>query len=309
MPLLNHPCPVCGEAKREFVFVARDHHYGIPGEWNVARCTGCAMLQLDPMLSYDELLSLYPDNYYAFQENANKHGSLLERAKRFFFASLFVRDPEFRKPGRVLDSGCGTGWSLVSFKKKGWDCVGVEPNATAAKFGRSFYDVSIAVGTVLTERFPDRHFDYIRSNHSLEHDPDAGRTIAEFRRIISDDGKLLIGVPNIDSLPARWFGQYWWYLGVPVHTYQFSLHYLTTLLTEHNFTVETVRYAGNCGGLIGSLQIYLNRKNPSLISTDGFLMNTALVKVVGQLLSAILNAFKQGDAIEVVARPARNLAN
>lgn len=299
----KHACPICGGYQRETIFKTRDRHYHIAGEWNVARCTECGMVQLDPMPKADALMKLYPKDFYAFQDMSMKQRGLVARIKAFLFPSLTVRDPKFAKPGRVLDSGCGTGWSLIPFREARWDCTGVEPSVDAAKFGRETYGLDIRAGTVHSEKFPDAHFDYIRSNHSLEHDPDANETITEFRRIIREDGKLLIGVPNIDSWPARWFGLYWWYLGAPTHTYNFTLDHLTHLLANHGFAVECVRYAGNYGGVLGSIQIYLNRNDPSLVATDGPLINSMLLRLVGQGVSAVINFFKQGDAIEVVATP------
>jgi SAM-dependent methyltransferase len=300
----RHHCPVCGGTKRERLHVTRDRHYRIPGEWNVARCADCGMVQLDPMPSTEELMALYPTDFYAYSDLSAKQNGWLGALKRAAFPSLHVNDPAFKQPGKVLDSGCGTGWSLLKFKEAGWSCVGVEPSPTAAHFGRERYGLDIRSGTVHSIQFPAASFDYIRSNHSLEHDPQAEATVAEFRRLIRDDGRLLIGVPNIDSWPARWFGKYWWYLGAPVHTYNFSTTHLKRLLAKQGFEVDTVRYAGNFGGLIGSLQIYLNRNDPSRVSTDGWLVNAVPLKVLGQLMSAVLNLLRQGDSIEVVARPA-----
>ena len=222
-----HPCPVCDDTRRETIFRTRDRHFKIPGEWTVARCTGCGLVQIDPMLGTEELMPLYPDDFYAFQDLAPAERGLKAKLRRRLFPSLYVGDPPIAKPGRVLDSGCGTGWGLLQFRERGWECIGVEPSGAAARFGREHYHLDIKAGTVNSEKFPDGHFNYIRANHSLEHDPDAGATIGEFRRILQKDGKLLIGVPNIDSLPARVFGRYWWYLGTPVHTYNFTPRHLT----------------------------------------------------------------------------------
>jgi SAM-dependent methyltransferase len=250
-----------------------------------------------------ELMAFYPTDFYAYQDLSVKHRGVLAKLKRWLFPSMHVMDPKFDKPGCVLDSGCGTGWALLKFKEQGWECIGVEPGASAVKFGVDHYGLDIRVGTVNSVPLPNAHFDYIRSNHSLEHDPIPGDTIAMFRKLIKPDGRLLIGVPNIDSIPARFFGRYWWYLGAPVHTFNFSLPHLKRLLERHGFEVERVRYAANFGGVTGSLQIFLNRNDPTLVSTDGMLMNSNVAKLIGQAVSVVLNILRQGDCIEVVARP------
>jgi len=300
-----HACPVCDDVRRETVYRTRDRHFGIAGEWTVARCVGCGLVQIDPMLAVEELMPLYPSDFYAFQDQSEKEEGAIGKVKKILFPSLYVKDPVFPISGRILDSGCGMGWSLLKFKRLGWECVGVEPSEAAARFGRECYGLDIRSGTVQTEKFPDEYFNYIRSNHSLEHDPEPGATLQEFHRILRKDGRVLIGVPNIDSAPAQWFGKYWWYLGAPVHTYNFSRAHLMALVERHGFEVESVRYCGNYGGLVGSLQIFLNRNRSELTSTDGWLINSTICRVVGQAASAGLNVLHRGDAIEVIMRRRR----
>ncbi len=295
-------CPVCDDLRREQIYRTRDRHYRIPGEWNVARCVTCGLVQIAPMLTAEELLPLYPSDFYAFQNQRKNEENVNSRLKHILFPSLYVKDPEFPAPGCVLDSGCGTGWSLLKFRRLGWNCVGVEPNEVAARVGRECYGLDIKHGTVHTQAFPDESFDDIRSNHSLEHDPEPGATLHEFRRILKKNGRVLVGVPNIDSAPARWFGKYWWYLGAPVHTYNFSRRHLTKLAQRYGLVVESVRYTGNYGGIIGSLQIYLNRNDVELVSTDGWLINSMSCRVIGQAVSAFLNAIQHGDAIELILK-------
>ena len=296
-------CPICEGTGRQLIYRTRDRHYRIPGEWAVARCTGCGLVQLDPMPDADDLLALYPEGFYAYTDVAARNSGVLAKAKRLLFRSIYVHDPHFDRPGRILDSGCGTGWALLRFRELGWECVGVEPSAGAAEFGRAHYGLAVLPGTVLSVQLEAGQFDYVRSNHSLEHDPVPGQTLAEFHRLLKKEGKLLIGVPNIGSWPARWFGKYWWYLGAPVHTFNFTVPHLCRLLRQHGFEVESIRYAGNYGGLIGSAQIYLNRNRPERVSTDGWLINSVVMKVLGQGLATILNLCRQGDAIEIVAYP------
>jgi len=303
MAISQHSCPVCDETARSPLYLVPDRHYHIEGEWLVAKCAGCGLVQLDPMLSNDELGKLYPEDFYAFSDIAAKRNTSIGRLKGLLFRSLEVEDPSFSRSGRVLDSGCGSGWALREFKDKGWECRGVEPNEAAVRFGREQYGLNLDVGTVNSVNYPSGHFDYVRSNHSLEHDPDAGQTLKEFRRIIRPDGKLLIGVPNIAGAAARLFGPYWYYLGAPVHTYNFSLAHLERLLGRSGFKVESVRYCGNWGGVIGSLQVWLNRHDRNRTASEGFLVNSTVAKVVGQIVSGLLNRIGRGDCIEVVARP------
>lgn len=302
---MEHACPICDETRRQPLYRTRDRHYNIPGEWTVAKCVGCGLVQIHPMLTTEKLMSMYPTDFYAYTDQRRvdlRENGFIHKVKRALFSSLHVQDPVWTSPGRILDSGCGTGWSLLKFRSLGWECIGVEPSDAAAYRGRQLYNLDIRGGTIHTERFPEEHFKYIRSNHSLEHDPDCGATIREFHRVLRKDGRLLIGVPNIDSLPAKCFGRYWYYLGVPVHTYSFSLKHLSGLLSRYGFEIESIRYTGNYHGIIGSLQIYVNRNKPRATSQDGWLINSRSCWVIGQIVAIILNRMRCGDAVEVIAK-------
>lgn len=301
-----HECPICNDIERKLLYCTRDRHYGIEGQWNITECINCKLVQISPMLTCDELVKLYPKTFYAY--DSNRHNQYYkEMLKKFFFSTLIVKNPVFITPGKVLDYGCGTGWSLLKLRNEGWNCVGIEPNENASEIGRSKMRLDIKNGTIHTvPSFEKDSFDYIRANHSLEHDPDVFLTICEFERIIKPDGKLLIGVPNINSIPARIFGKYWWYLGAPVHTYNFSTETITKLCNRCKFEVKSVRYTGNYTGILGSLQIFLNRKNKRK-SMEGFVFNFPPFLLLFQFLAVILNWCHAGDAIEIIAEPRKKV--
>jgi SAM-dependent methyltransferase len=304
MKYSKYSCAVCGSNNLKLLYVTRDFHYGISGSWKISKCTLCELVQLNPMLSSKDLINLYPPNFYAYDINrhANSFKFLL---KKVFFGTLIVKDPLFDEPGKILDYGCGVGWALNAFKIKGWTCFGYEPNEKAANSGSKNFNLKIFTGSSykVLSKFKTNSIDYIRANHSLEHDPDVNLTLKQFKRLIKKRGKLLIGVPNYSGLTARIFGKYWWYIGAPVHTYNFSKDNLIHILNKHNFEIESIRYAGNYTGVCGSLQIYFNRKNHRKLSNEGFIINNPFLMLTGQMLAMITNFFKCGDAIEIVAKP------
>jgi SAM-dependent methyltransferase len=202
----------------------------------------------------------------------------------------------------MLDLGCGSGEFLAAWREKGWEVWGVEPSLKAAAVGREQYGLNIHGGSLLSAKLPAGHFDFIRSNHSFEHIPNPNEVMAELRRIIKPGGKLHIGVPNIDSLNGALFGKYWWYLGVPVHTFGYSVRTLAGMAEKHGFELERTQYNGDYSGVTGSLQILLNR-NSGRRSSEGALMGFLPAKLAGQWLAKGINALGRGDAIELTFHP------
>lgn len=293
-----------GSQQKEW-YLAKDRHYGIPGLYRIVRCADCSLMFLNPMYSDEELSSLYPTDYYAYQDNF-QHARWKEIVKRILCYRRGTKDPSFRAPGRVLDVGCGSGWFLREMRKAGWETDGVEISVAAAELGRKIAGLNIFPGTLEQASFASESFDYVRSNHSFEHISCPNETLKEIHRILKPEGKLLIGVPNVASLNAMVFRQYWWYLGAPVHTFTYSVKTLSQLLKKHGFGVEKVAYNSDFAGILGSFQIWQNRGNGRR-STEGSAINSPFLRLPCHWVAKFIDLLKMGDAIEITATKERLL--
>lgn len=263
------------------------------------QCSGCGLVHLDPIPTERELSFFYADDYYAYQPE-KKAGWFKQLARKMLYLKIKTHNPQFQHPGQFLDIGCGSGDYLHLMRAKGWGVHGVEPSAIGSAEGcRAGFD--IFNGTLLEANFPSNSFDYVRSNHSFEHIPNPVEVLNEIYRILKPQGKLYIGIPNIDSLPYRIFGRYWWYLGAPVHTYNYTVTIISVLIHRAGFVVDNVYYNSNYVSLLGSLQIYANR-NSSKRSTEGWLIRNPLLIILSNILMWGLDRMGQGDAIEVIAQ-------
>ncbi|CCW35486.1 methylase involved in ubiquinone/menaquinone biosynthesis [Chthonomonas calidirosea] len=295
-------CPLCNSRALRPLYITHDRHYGIPGEYRLDRCQSCTLVFLNPMPNEAALTRLYPSTYYAYQEfesTPTARMRLKRLVKSLFMMHIGTKDPTFSKPGRLLDIGCGSGQFLYKMRQQGWEVYGVEVNEQAVAVGRAA-ELDIRHGNLLEAHFEANYFDYIRANHSFEHIVNPHETLEEIHRILKPEGKLLIGVPNIAGWNAQLFRKYWWYLGVPVHPYSYSVRTLTYLLQQHHFVVERVTYNSDYSGILGSLQIFLNRKNGKL-STEGLVFNNYALRVIAQRTAKLLDRLKLGDAIEITA--------
>jgi SAM-dependent methyltransferase len=254
---------------------------------------------LDPIPTTDELAEFYSRDYYAYQ-TVGKPSKLKLLIRRLLGIKIKTHNPTFLHPGEFVDIGCGSGDYLHQMSAEGWRVRGVEPSKFGAEEGR-ICGFEIFNGTLHEAKFATSSFDYVRSNHSFEHVPNPVETLNEIFRILKPDGKLYIGVPNIDGLPYRIFGRYWWHLGVPVHTYSYSVSTLSALMRKSGFVIEKVYFNSNFASLLGSLQIYLNRNNNKK-STDGWLIKNRILMFGANTITRILDIMGQGDVIEIIAR-------
>ena len=296
-------CPLCEGQRFAPLLKARDFHYGNPGEYAMIQCTECSLAFLDPMYDEAELFRFYPVDYYAFVDRFSASSpSRMKDAIRSLLGTRehLTRDPRFERPGRLLDVGCGSGWFLSKMRAQGWDVTGVEPSLAAAKLGQSEQGLNIFPGSLLDANFHPKSFDYIRFNHSFEHMCDPNRVLAEVHRILADNGKLMIGVPNRSSLNARLFGPLWWHLALPLHPFSYSTKTLSQMLQKHSFRVETVTFNTEGASIQGSLQIFANRKDKVLV-TSGRLARSRFLRMLCTWVAYLQNALHLADAIEITA--------
>jgi SAM-dependent methyltransferase len=107
--------------------------------------------------------------------------------------------------GRLLDVGCGSGWSTLAFARAGYDATGIDLNprafeATADPEGsgpRSRCD--LREGSATDIPFPADSFDAVACYQCLEHVPDPQRALGEMCRVCRPGGVVCVVGPNLVS--------------------------------------------------------------------------------------------------------------
>jgi len=294
-------CPVCKSENIKFKYKVPDRHYGIKGEFTLYKCSNCGLVFLNPMYDDQELSKFYPeDSYYSYYANfdkGEKKFKLSHLIYKIVTFSFFDRKIEKSDGGKVLDIGCGNGWVIYEYKKKGWRVAGLEPSKIAAEIGNT-ENLNIYNGTLLEAKYPDKEFDLILSNHSFEHIYNPHEVLSEVYRILKDNGKIILGIPNYGGIVSRLSGKYWYYLGAPVHTFNYSTGNIKRLLAQHGFRAIKTSYVSMPLGILGSIQIFANRKNGQK-SSDGKWVNSAPLKFCVNYLAKLFNLFRVGDCIEL----------
>ena len=250
-PTAVSPCPVC--AGRE----ARPR-YRVEGVASpVVVCTGCGLGRYDPPFDPDEVLDCYPPEYYG-QLGTKFHRSVevlvrLAAARHVAFLSRGLRPR-----ARVLDVGCGRGVILGPLADRGLEVHGVEIRIEAAEGVDPRAEVRIAP-RLAEAGYTTEFFDEVVIWHVLEHVSDPRGTLAEAHRILRPGGRLIVAVPNLASVQARWMGASWFHLDAPRHLHHFPLAALERLLGDLGFDVESRHHFSLRQNPFGWVQSLLNR--------------------------------------------------
>jgi len=239
-------CDLCDENHAILLFFGRDRLHGLPGSFNVVRCRLCGLVYVNPRPTQQEIKKYYPKQYGAYRGASAKSPDVREMRKRL----LKVR--RFKSGGRILDVGCGDGSFLLAAKKEGWEVAGVEINEAASDYARRL-GLNVFTGELVDANLRSDHFDVITLWAVVEHLHNPVGTLKELRRILKDDGLLVITTQNFDSLEAKIFSARWFHLDVPRHLYQFDPITLGKILSRAGFQIVKMN-TFPAGGVAGSLR-------------------------------------------------------
>jgi ubiquinone/menaquinone biosynthesis C-methylase UbiE len=109
------------------------------------------------------------------------------------------------QPGLVLlDLGCGHGAQHPRLRQQQMHILGVDRSPgmlreACAQARRAGLDVRVCRGDATCIPLADGSVDRVMANHMLYHVPDPRAALAEMRRVLRDDGRVVIGTNAADS--------------------------------------------------------------------------------------------------------------
>ena len=228
-------CPVCKSTQHHTHIECLDDTVSRE-TFRISRCEKCSFLFTNNIPKKEELGLYYQSEDYISHSNSNNG----------FFNNLYkiVRTITLKKKlkllgkkkGVLLELGCGTGELLAACKKKGWNCIGVEPDGKARLQASKNHNLDLHE-TIEKIKFDTNSIDRIMLWHVLEHIPNLQETIKNFKRWLKEDGELLIAVPNHESWDAKHYQENWAAFDVPRHLYHFNKNSMKTLLNQHDLEI------------------------------------------------------------------------
>lgn len=120
----------------------------------------------------------------------------------------YLRSKGIRLRGRVLDFGSGPGYLLEVLLEQGVACEGADFSDTAVARLDRFRPNPLYRGGHVVRGLPTEldagAYDVVFFVETIEHliDEDLGPTIAELRRLLAPDGRLIVTTPNEEDLSS-----------------------------------------------------------------------------------------------------------
>ena len=236
-------CLVCGSADHDTLFTARDHL--VSGEsFPIKKCDACGFVFTTAPPDEKDISKYYTSEDYI--SHSDKKKSLTDHiyhlARNFMLRKKhnLVHEATGRKTGTLLDIGSGTGYFADFMGRNGWSVTGVEISASVRQYSISRFGISVVPPSEISG-IKDGSVDCVTLWHVLEHLYDPDLWMREIKRILIDDGKCILALPNIKSSDAEWFGNEWAALDVPRHLWHFSPETLTRFVHKHSFILTEIK--------------------------------------------------------------------
>jgi SAM-dependent methyltransferase len=243
-------CPVCGSPDLHDKLRVQDKSVS-QETFTIQQCAACGFQFTNPRPEAASIGKYYEsDAYVSHNSAAQGLVNRVYKAARYFTVRrkvALITKLNGGQPGRLLDYGCGTGHFLAQARRTGWQVAGLEPNPRARQ------DAAARVGQPIQEpaalaTLPPGSFDIITLWHVLEHVHALNETLTQLIGKLTPGGRLLLAVPNPDSLDAQHYRQDWAAYDVPRHLYHFVPATMRQLLARHGLLREhALRKAAGAG--------------------------------------------------------------
>lgn len=235
-------CPLCGQRQSELLIEAADSRTDGSGLWfAVVQCQNCGLCFTNPRPTAATLAQFYPASYEPHRSPKRLRNTQASRLRGWGNVRELRKSLPWHGERRLLDFGCGGGSYLARMCKQGWRVTGLDVSETAVRRVRTELRLPALQGTLPHADLRPCSFDVITMWQSLEHVHEPLKTLREAFRLLAPGGKLIVAVPNIDSLPFCWFGRSWLGLDLPRHLTHFAPWTLTLMLQRAGFHVGPIR--------------------------------------------------------------------
>ncbi|MDB5210583.1 MAG: Methyltransferase type 11 [Sediminibacterium sp.] len=310
-------CPICNFHDRMIIFrdTTESSEWYLKGiRYDYVECNRCGFIQCSPIPSDEDLLQYYQEQYAYDWFQKNMFFKKWQAAHR-----LAKIKKHLKKSVRVLDFGCGHGFFVQQLSKANFESYGFDIGADKIMV---LSNASITNKNRLQD-YLETGFDVITLWHVLEHMRDHDAVLTDLVNRLNPGGKLVIAVPNIDSLGYKLFAQKWGWVQQPyVHINHYNMHTLKILLLKHGLSVCSVTtrdtWDQNLYDLLITYFFYRNksrnpvRKYEDNLAANLFFRANQLVRLlftpVSYLVSFIRAKKMEGSELLIVAEKNENAA-
>ena len=226
----NGNCQLCGNDQLQ--------RFEIENSSVLWLCKNCELYQYGRSLAHRSYDGDYHDGYLR-----KRRAKVMAARVRLNRLSKYVAN----KPVKLLDIGCSVGTTLTAAESRGWNAVGVDYSQRAVDICKS---MNLAAKATCSWQLPfdDNSFDVVTSWHVIEHVSDVRESLAEWTRVLRNEGILAIETPDASSPKVRRLGSKYRKFWAATHTYTFTPGNLSQFMIESGLEMVRRPFLGPFSG-------------------------------------------------------------
>jgi SAM-dependent methyltransferase len=200
-------CPICKKNESVFYMCTKALMHETNNElYTFNICNNCETVFLTNPVNQERLDHYYTDNYLPYRGSAawGKYSSFVANSQKKLDLNRvnFVKKYLKKNNLNVLDVGCGNPGFLETLEQKSKaNCTGIDFSDSGWK-GKNFPNIELKK-IAIEDYVSDKQFDIITLWHYLEHDYNPSQTIETLYNCLKSGGKLIIEVPDYNSISAK----------------------------------------------------------------------------------------------------------
>jgi len=179
-------CDLCGSLNRKLVTIEYDYP--------IYKCSECTFVYVGKRPEAEDgrvVGEYYEEDRAEVEANRERYTGVI--------AFLLDEAAKLKKPGKILDVGCGFGFFLLEARARGWEPYGTELSEAAVEIAKTQNGLENVVYADLENAdFGGVKFDVINLTNVLEHVPSPTAVLAACKSFLAHGGILLIRVPNME---------------------------------------------------------------------------------------------------------------
>lgn len=231
-------CGLCGSGR--YRPLLEEVHPGLV--LRAVRCEECGFVYTNPRLKQSSVRELYSREHYEGRDSASGAYCLHAESTQSQYKQGLWALSKHKRNGKLLDIGCGAGYFLQVAKCRGWSVSGIEFSDFAADLARKNVQSEVYVGDLRSGMMEGCVFDVVTMWYVLEHVVDPQELLQESWKVMKEDGLLLVAVPNVKYLLAkfrilRFLGKPQCVFHLEEHLQHFSVQTLGRMLMQAGFSV------------------------------------------------------------------------
>ncbi|KAB8028075.1 class I SAM-dependent methyltransferase [Fluviispira multicolorata] len=291
-PRLKSVCPNC---QINDAYLIQNSHVQLQQKneiFQFLKCKNCSLIYLNMPPNSEKMSEYYHSCYlpHLGSKAWGKYAKFVDKAqisvdmKKLNYVNKYY--PHFNEKSHLLDYGCGKPTFLDFAKKKSNAyCSGLDISEQG--WGdykiNSLNNLNLVKG-IFSDLNKNIKFNVITLWHVLEHEYNPVMILQNLKKIIAEDGILIIEVPNHNSFFVKIQKGFWAGYHTPRHTVVFTKQTITNTLARSGWNVVKYKKYGTLDAFtlwwLGRHERLCHEKNTHLIDFEPRFLSYLFLKII-----------------------------